>query len=246
MLRTIIVDDELHCTQLLALQLSQHCPTVEVVAQCIDSIDSLKVIRQMKPDLVFLDIEMPRLNGFQLLEQLEELSFSLVFVTAYNEFALKAFKFSALDYLLKPVDTQGLIAAVARAERQQALDRRQLDFFKQQHYAGHYPQKLAVPAQGGITFVELKNIVYCESDSNYTKLVLSNGKHYLLSKTLRDVQDFLEERNFLRVHRQYLINLDHIQMYKKGEGNYLVMSNEVTIPVGRQQKERLLQHFGWL
>ena len=246
MLRTVIVDDELHCTQMLALQLSQHCPAVQVVALCNDSVDSLKVIRHLKPDLVFLDIEMPQLNGFQLLEQLEELSFSVIFVTAYNEFAIKAFKFSALDYLLKPVDTQDLIAAVGRAERQQRLDLQQLDFFKQQHYAGHYPQKLAVPSQGGITFVELKNIVYCESDSNYTKLVLNNGKHYLLSKTLRDVQDFLEERNFLRVHRQYLINLDHIQMYKKGEGNYLVMSNEITIPVGRQQKERLLQDFGWL
>jgi two-component system LytT family response regulator len=94
--------------------------------------------------------------------------------------------------------------------------------------------------------VELKDIVYCESDSNYSKIILANGKHYLLSKTLREVQDFLEERNFLRVHRQYLVNLDHIKMYMKGEGNYLVMSNEASVPVGRSQKDRLLERFGWL
>jgi two-component system LytT family response regulator len=196
--------------------------------------------------VVFLDIEMPELNGFQLLEQLEDISFSVVFVTAYNEFALKAFKFSALDYLLKPVDTPDLLAAVAKAERLQRLDRRQLDLLKGQHQSGQYPQKLAVPHQAGILFVELKDIVYCESDSNYTKIILANGKHYLLSKTLREVQDFLEERNFLRVHRQYLVNLDHIKMYMKGEGNYLVMSNEASVPVGRSQKDRLLERFGWL
>jgi two-component system LytT family response regulator len=246
MLKAILIDDEPYCVQMLALQLAGHCPQVQVLAQHTDSTEGLRAIRQLKPDLVFLDIEMPELNGFQLLEQLEDISFSVVFVTAYNEFALKAFKFSALDYLLKPVDTPDLLAAVAKAERLQRLDRRQLDLLKGQHQSGQYPQKLAVPHQAGILFVELKDIVYCESDSNYTKIMLANGKHYLLSKTLREVQDFLEERNFLRVHRQYLVNLDHIKMYKKGEGNYLVMSNEASVPVGRSQKDRLLERFGWL
>jgi two-component system LytT family response regulator len=246
MLKAILVDDEPYCVQLLALQLQQHCPQIQVLAQCTDSQEALSAIRQLKPDVVFLDIEMPELNGFQLLEQLDEFAFKVVFVTAYDEFALKAFKFSALEYLLKPVDTLDLVSAVKKVERQQQLDLRQLDFMKHQYQSGQYPQKLAVPHQGGIIFVALKDLVYCESDSNYTKLVLLTGKQYLLSKTLREVQDFLEERNFLRVHRQYLVNLDHIQLYRKGEGNYVVMSNETSIPVGRQQKDRLLAHFGWL
>jgi two-component system LytT family response regulator len=246
MLKAILVDDEPNSVQLLARQLGQHCPQVQVLGQLTDSTEAIELIKAVKPDVVFLDIEMPEMNGFQLLEQFENIAFSVIFVTAYDEFALRAFRFSALDYLLKPVEITDLLAAVSKVERQQRLDYRQLDLLKFQYQSGQYPQKLAVPYQGGVIFVELKEIVYCESDSNYTKLVLTSGKHHLLSKTLREVQEFLEGRNFLRVHRQYVVNLDHIRIYKKGEGNYLVMSNDVSIPVGRQQKDRLMQHFGWL
>jgi two-component system LytT family response regulator len=246
MLKAILLDDEPYCVQLLALQLQQHCPNVQVLAQCTDSTEGLSLIRQLKPDVVFLDIEMPQLNGFQLLEQLDDIPFRVIFVTAYDEFALKAFRFSALDYLLKPVDRPDLLAAVAKAERQQRLDMRQVDLLKAQYQSGQYPQKLAVPFQGGVIFVDLNQIVYCESDSNYTKLILTTGKQHLLSKTLREVQEFLEERNFLRVHRQYVVNLDHIHMYKKGEGNYLVMTNQACIPIGRTLKDSLLERFGWL
>jgi two-component system LytT family response regulator len=245
-LRAILLDDEPYCVKLLAMQLQEHCPEVEIIAQCTDSREGLKAIRTLEPDVVFLDIEMPNLNGFGLLEQLQDISFSLIFVTAYDAFALKAFKFSALDYLLKPVDTEELKAAVAKAAKKGHIDGRQLDLLKWQYQAGQLPQKLAVPHHGGITFVELKEIIFCEADSNYTKLILSSGKGHLLTKTLREVQEFLEERNFLRVHRQYLVNLDHIKSYMKGEGNYLVMSNDASIPVGRNQKDRLLQRFGWL
>lgn len=246
MLKAILLDDEPNCVKLLALQLQEHCPQVEIIAQCTDSQEGLKTIRALQPDVVFLDIEMPCMNGFSLLEQLEDISFSLIFVTAYDAFALKAFRFSALDYLLKPVEAQELKAAVAKAEKRQRLDSRQIDLLKWQYQSGQVPQKLAVPHHGGVSFVELKEIVLCEADSNYTKIVLSSGKHYLLTKTLREVQEFLEERNFLRVHRQYLVNLDHIKSYVRGEGNYLVMTNEASVPVGRNQKARLLQCFGWL
>jgi two-component system, LytTR family, response regulator len=246
MIKAILIDDEPDCVRLLNLQMKEHCPQVEVLAQCTSSEEGLEAIRSLHPDVVFLDIEMPRMNGFQLLEQVEEISFSVVFVTAYNEFALKAFRFSALDYLLKPVDTKDLLAAVAKAEQRHRLDQRQMDLLRMQYQSRQYPQKLAVHHHGGVVFLELKHIVYCESDSNYTKVVLADGKQYLLTKTLREVQEFLEERNFLRVHRQYLINLDHISMFMKGEGNYLMMSNEVSIPVSKNQKSRLFQRFGWL
>jgi two-component system LytT family response regulator len=208
--------------------------------------EGLEAIRRMEPDVLFLDVEMPRMNGFQLLEQLEDISFSLIFVTAYNEFALKAFRFSALDYLLKPLDNIQLLEAVRKAEKHQRIDQRQLDLLQYQLKEGQYPSKIAVPFQSGVVFVELKELVYCEADSNYTKLFLANGKCYLLSKTLREVQEVLEERNFLRVHRQDLINLDHIKMYHKGDGSYLVMTGDITIAVAKNQKERLVQKFGWL
>jgi len=246
MLKAILVDDEPNSVQLLARQLEQHCPQVQVLGQVTDSTEAIELIRQIKPDVVFLDIEMPEMNGFQLLEQLEDITFAVIFVTAYDEFAVKAFRFSAVDYLLKPVDIPDLLAAVSKVERQQPLDYRQLELLKSQYQSGQFAQKLAVPYQGSLIFVELKEIVYCESDSNYTSIILTSGKRYLVSKTLREVQEFLEGRNFLRVHRQYVVNLDHIRIYKSGAGNSLVMSNEVSIPVGRQQKDRLLQHFGWL
>jgi two-component system LytT family response regulator len=148
--------------------------------------------------------------------------------------------------LLKPLNTAHLCEAVRKAEKRQRIDQRQLDMLRYQIKEGQYPSKIAVPFQNGVVFVELKELVYCEADSNYTKLVLTNGKTYLLSKTLREVQEVLEERSFLRVHRQFLINLDHIKMYHKGDGSYLVMTSDISIPVAKNQKDRLVQKFGWL
>lgn len=246
MLKAIIIDDEPDCVRLLALQLKEHCPNVQILAQLTNSEEGLQAIQALEPDVVFLDIEMPGMNGFTLLEQLDDIPFSLIFVTAYNEFALKAFRFSALDYLLKPLDTQELQEAVQKAEKRQRVDQRQIELLKMQMQGGQYPQKIAVPGQGGVVFIELKELVLCEAESNYTKLLLTNGKTYLLSKTLRDVQQVLEERHFLRVHRQYLINLEHIKMYHKGDNAYLLMCGDITVPVAKNQKERLVQKFGWL
>jgi two-component system LytT family response regulator len=246
MLKAIIIDDEPDCVQLMALQLKAHCPQVRVILQTTQPEEGLEAIRDMEPDLVFLDVEMPRMNGFSLLEKLEEISFSLIFVTAYNELALKAFRFSALDYLLKPINTAHLCEAVRKAEKRHRIDSRQLDMLRHQLKEGQLPSKIAVPFGGGVVFVDLKELVYCEADSNYTRLFLVNGKNYLLSKTLREVQGVLEERNFLRVHRQYLINLEHIKIYHKGDGSYLVMTGDVSLPVAKNQKDRLVQKFGWL
>jgi two-component system LytT family response regulator len=246
MLKAIIIDDEPDCVALMALQLKQHCPQVQILLQTTKPEEGLQAIQKLEPDVVFLDVEMPRMNGFSLLEQLEDISFCLIFVTAYNEFALRAFRFSALDYLLKPLNITHLCEAVRKAEKRQRIDHRQLDMLRYQLKEGQYPSKIAVPFQNGVVFVELKELVYCEADSNYTKLILTSGKSYLLSKTLREVQEVLEERNFLRVHRQYLINLDHIKMYHKGDGSYLVMTGDVSVPVARNQKDRLVQKFGWL
>ena len=188
------------------------------------------------------------MNGFQLLEKIGSIQFSLVFVTAYDQFAVKAFRFSALDYLLKPIDGKDLKAAVEKAEQRHWPQPQQFNLLKEQLHGGtkNLPDKIALPYQNGVIFAEIKNVIYCESDNNYTRIYTVDGKKYLVAKTLGDIQEVLEERNFLRIHRQYLINLSHIKKYVRGDGNYVIMSNDQSIPVARNQKERLVERFGWL
>jgi two-component system LytT family response regulator len=246
-LKAIIIDDEPDCVKLLALQLKMYCPDVEVVATCTSAEDAFDKIQEHQPTVVFLDIEMPRMNGFQLLEKLNDITFNLVFVTAYDRFAVKAFRYSALDYLLKPIDGKDLLAAVQKAMHRQLPDKQQLSLLKEAHASPkNFPDKIALPFQNGVTFVEVRNIIYCESENNYTRFHSLDGQQYLAAKTLGDIQEILEERNFLRVHRQYLVNLDQITKYVRGEGNYLILSNGKSITVARTQKEKLIQKFGWL
>ncbi|MBN8824524.1 MULTISPECIES: LytTR family DNA-binding domain-containing protein [unclassified Spirosoma] len=250
-MRTIIIDDEQDNVRLLTGQLKRHCPTVTVVGQFTDSSEGLAAIQQRQPQLVFLDIEMPIMNGFQLLERVGAITFQIVFVTAYDQYALQAFRFSALDYLLKPVDTIDLLNAVRRAELSQQVMPGQLDLLRQFYGPDRssgtpsaLPSRLALPQANGLTFVEISNILYVEAEGNYALFVMKTGERYLVSKTLSAMQEMLESRNFLRVHRQYIVNLDHIRRLVRGEGMYLVLSNEMTVPVARPQKERLLERFG--
>lgn len=248
MLSAIIIDDEPNAVNLLALRLSQHCPQIEVVATSTDSIEGVAAIKKYRPAIVFLDIEMPQMNGFQVLEAVGEVAFSLVFVTAYDRFALKAFKYSALDYLLKPIDTQELITTIQKIEKQQQTKPQQIQYLQQQWNgtAKALPERIALPYQNGVAFVAVQDILYCEADDRYTRFYLADGQHYLVTKVLRDIQELLEERDFLRVHRQYLINLNRIKKFVKGEGSYIVMDNEQSIPVSRGQKDRLMERFGWV
>ncbi|GAB3317108.1 LytTR family DNA-binding domain-containing protein [Larkinella ripae] len=251
-MKALIIDDEPDNVRLLALQLARHCPQVDVIGQFTDSIEGLKAIQTLRPALVFLDIEMPLMNGFQLLEKVGEITFHIVFVTAYDQYAVRAFRFSALDYLLKPIDTVDLIATVRRAETTARINPQQLDLMRQYYPSGAagantvVKGRIALPHASGMVFVETKQIVYCEADSNYTRFYLLNGDQYVIAKTLGDVQEVLETGDFVRVHRQYIVNLEHIQKLVKGEGTYLLMSNGVTIPVARQQKDRLMERFGWV
>lgn len=247
MLKAIIIDDEPDNVRLLALQLKMYCPSVEVVAACTKSVDGLSKIRELRPDIVFLDIEMPVMNGFELLEAAGDIAFKVIFVTAYDQFAVKAFKYSALDYLLKPIDAGELKAAVSKAGAGAGASSQQLDMLKLQLTAGHkyLPDKIALPYQNGVVFTEIAAIIYCEAKDNYTLFQLKDGKQHIVAKTLKTVQEVLEERNFLRVHRQYLVNLDYISKYVRTD-SCLVMSDAKNIPVSRSQKEKLEDRFGWL
>ena len=243
-LRTIIIDDEPDSVNLLKIQFTQHCPHIELVGAYTSSVKALQNIEALKPDLFFLDIEMPVMNGFELLEKILHLNFSIVFVTAYNQFALKAFRFNALDFLVKPIDTTELIEAVAKAEKRIKPTSAQLSMLQKQ-LRGEAVTKIAIPGPHGVTFIDLNEIVLGEASNNYSKLVLTDGRHFLISKTLKDVQEVLEEEHFLRVHRQYIINLNHVKQFNRNEG-ILTMSNGQHIPIARNQKEHLIEKYRWL
>lgn len=248
MLKAIIIDDEPDCVRLLSLQLKMYCPSVNVLAEFINPEEGLAFLRQTAIDILFLDIEMPEINGFQLLEHLGDLPFALVFTTAYDKFAVKAFKYSAIDYLLKPIEAKDLQDTIKKIEKKQHTNNEQVVLLK--HHLNSTTKKphdkIALPYKDGVIFVEYKNILYCESDDNYTQFHLVDGHKYLVSKTLREVQEVLEELHFLRIHRQYIVNLDHIKRFTKSEGATVIMSNDKAIPVARSQKDKLVERFGWL
>ena len=243
-LRTIIIDDEPDSVKLLQLQLTRYCPHVEVVSSYTSTVKALDGIKTLMPDLLFLDIEMPVMNGFEMLDKVLHMNFSLVFVTAYNQFALKAFRFNALDFLVKPIDTKELVEAVKKAEIRVKPTASQLNMLQKQ-LRGEPVTKIAIPGPHGVTFIDLNEIVFCEASNNYSKLVLSDKKIFTISKTLKDVQEVLEEDHFLRVHRQYIINLNHVRQFNRNDG-LLTMTNGENIPVARNQKERLIEKYRWL
>ncbi len=247
-LRAVIIDDEPKAVELLSLRLVQHCPQVEILAGCTSSVQGIEAIANLRPNLVFLDIEMPNMNGFQVLEAVKEIDFTLIFVTAYDQFAVRAFRYSALDYLLKPLDVKELVKAVARAEENRAIDSYRLQHLKQQYSKPweSFPERIALPYQNGVIFTPVKDILYCESDNNYTRFYMANGMQHLALKPLREIQEILEERDFVRIHRQYLVNIDRIKKFVRGAGNYLVMDDNRSIPVARTQKDKLKEKVGWL
>lgn len=242
LLTTIIIDDEEDSVSLLRIQLKKYCPQIGAVHSFTSPLKALQDIELIKPDLVFLDIEMPELNGFQFLEKLLPISFSVVFITAYNEFAIKAFKFSALDYLVKPVYVEDLVEAVKKAISIGKTSEDQLSIF-QNHLRAKQINKIAVSSLSGIVFVNLDDILYAEASSNYSILVLRNNEKVIVSKTLKDVQELLEDRNFFRIHRQYIINLNKVKHFNKNEC-VLTMENEKQLQVARIQKDKLIEKFG--
>jgi two-component system LytT family response regulator len=243
MLKAIIIDDEPYCCEVLAAMLEADCPQVHVAAICFNGEAGLKAIQQHIPDIVFLDVEMPRMNGFQMLEQLSSIHFHLIFTTSYDQYAVKAIRFSALDYLLKPVDREELKKAVQKAEQRMQIPLpQQLELLMQKLKQPLSPvNKIALPTMEGLQLLPIDSIVRCESDDNYTWLILKTGKKLLVTRSLKEIEEALEQHSFLRVHRSYLVNLNEIDKYIKGEGGYLIMSDGAAIDVARNKKEVLLK-----
>lgn len=243
MIKAIIVDDEPYCCEALSILLDRYCPQVELAGVYYSGAQALGPIRDLRPQLLFLDIEMPRMNGFELLEKVKSPNFELIFTTSYDQYAIKAIRFSALDYLLKPIDREELQLCIQKAEqRLQAPLPQQIDllFQKLQNPAGHF-SKIAIPTMEGLQMVAVDSIVHCLSDSNYTILTLKDRQKVVASRTLKEIEELLEDHGFLRVHHSNLVNLNEVCKYIKGEGGYLVMSDGSSVNVSRSRKEGLLR-----
>jgi two-component system, LytTR family, response regulator len=244
-MKAILIDDEKNALEMLEWMLQKNCPEVEIMAMCDSPLDGLEKIKSLKPDVIFLDIEMPQLNGFDLLDRLGKHDSDVIFTTAYNQFAIKAFKVCALDYLLKPIDPEDLKATVQKAaNKKNKMSPEQLDLLLS-YMKPEKPKskRIALTASDHLIFVETEKIIYCESDSNYTLFFLTDGQKIIVSKTLKDVEEILEGSDFFRVHASYLINMKHVSKFTRGDGGYVVMSNNQHITVSRKKKDEFFEMF---
>jgi len=247
MIRSIIVDDELKSRESLKILLTDFCDNVEVLATCQNVAEGIEAINQHKPDVVFLDIQMQRETGFDLLSKVKPVNFEVVFTTAHSEYAIKAFKFSAVDYLLKPIDIEELKRALDKIEKKingNISDRLEQLIQNLKPVGNTQNLKLALPTSDGLIFVKIDDILYCEASSNYTNIYTSDGKKHVISRTLKEYEDLLADHNFFRIHNSHLINLGSIKKYVRGDGGYVVMNNDVSLDVSKRKKEAFLSRLG--
>jgi len=242
--KAIIVDDEPKARENLQILLQDFVEGVEVVALSQNIAEATKAVKQHMPDVVFLDIQLQRETGFDLLTTLKDVNFEVIFTTAYTEYAIKAFKFSAIDYLLKPIDIEELKKAVAKVEKRMNHNvTSRLTQLVQNLRQGPSDMRIALPTLEGLVFVNVQDIIYCEASSNYTQIVTAQEK-YLVSKTLKEYDELLSDHNFFRIHNSYLININAIKKYVKGDGGHVVLSNNVSLDVSKRKKEAFLNRIG--
>jgi two-component system, LytTR family, response regulator len=246
-LKAIIIDDESSSRNTLRQKIATYCKELEIVTECEDGESGIESIDRVKPDIVFLDVEMPRMNGFVMLQNLKNRDFELIFTTAYDHYAIRAIRYSALDYLVKPIDIEELKAAITKAvekrirylpnERIETLLHNLLD-------EKNVATRIAIPSQEGLQFVEITDIIYLEAESNYTIIYIRGGHKITVSKTLKDFEELLSPQLFIRIHHSHIINKSHIQKYLRGEGGQVIMSNGKTLDVARRKKEEFLKAIG--
>lgn len=245
-LKALIIDDEGNAREMLEWLVKTWCKEVEVAGLCASAAEGLAAIQTVKPDIVFLDIEMPHMNGFEMLEKLEgALSFELVFTTAYDQYAIRAFRYSAFNYLLKPVDPDDLKLTVERIlNKKNQATREQLDvLIEQMKTFRPTVQRVALSTGDGLRFVKTEEIIYCQADSNYTQVKLVSGECILVSKTLKDFDETLSGEDFFRVHNSYVINLNQIKKFVRGEGGYVLMNDGQQITIARSKREEFFARF---
>src|SRR6478752_4955812 len=246
MIRGIVVDDELKSRESLKILIEDFCEGVEVVALCQNVDESIEAIQRLHPDVVFLDIQLQRETGFDLLTRLKHFDFNVIFTTAYSEYAIKAFKFSAIDYLLKPIDIEELKRSLLKLEKKMgnSITERLQQLMQNMRSESSGNFKLALPTMDGLVFVKVKNVLYCEASSNYTEITMEDNKKYIVSRTLKEYEDLLGDQDFFRVHHSTLINLNAIKKYVRGDGGYVIMNNDKSLDVSKRKKEAFLSRIG--
>ncbi len=242
---TIIIDDEPKNIKLLQQMLAVHCPQVEIKATESDAKKGLLLIEEIKPQLIFLDVEMPHLNGFDLLKKLEPVSFEVIFVTAFSHYAIQAFEHQATGYITKPINTEKLIAAVNTATKriEEKNINKNLFSLLEQNTRQQAPDKIPLSTTNGLVFVKITDIMYCESNGNYTHFFMNDNKKIVVSRQLGEYEKLLPENNFTRIHDKYIINLAYIKEYIKGSGGDVVLENGKELPVATRRKEDFLARF---
>jgi two-component system LytT family response regulator len=242
MIKTILVDDEARGLSSLKKLVQLNCPDLQVIAECRDAPDAAEAILTLRPQLVFLDISMPGKNGFDLLNELKDIHFEIIFVTAHNQYSLQAFRYSAVDYLLKPVDERLLTDAVQRAAGRINTHHISSNIDTFLYNLQHRPadMKLCISSLKGFQVIHLSEVVYCEAESSYTIFHMMNGMNIVASKSIIEYELLLEDNFFCRVHKSYLINLAHMKEYIRGEGGSVVLTNGKEVEVSRRKKETFL------
>lgn len=242
MLTAIIIDDELKGRIALSQKLKDYCPEVTLIGMAENAEEGIQLIGSKKPDIVFLDIQMPRTDGFKMLERISRKTFHLIFTTAYDQYAIKAIKFSAFDYLLKPVDIEELKLSISRlALRHVADTEKKLETLRQNLLQKNPFSKIAIANQQGLSFFEVEDIIYLEAVRNYTSIHFKDHPKLIASRTLKDFEELLPAATFFRIHHSCTININYIKKYIKGEGGQVELTNGVFLNVARRKKDEFLK-----
>ncbi|RYY28029.1 MAG: response regulator transcription factor [Chitinophagaceae bacterium] len=246
MIRCVLIDDESNSLEMMEWLMKTYCPEVSIEAMCNSAEKGIQAINHHRPDVVFLDIEMPHMNGFDMLEHFDQLFFEVVFCTAYDQFAIKAFKYSAVNYLLKPVDPDDLKETIRRIGLRRSTpspDQIKLLLENIRQVPKPTVQRIALTTNDGMLFVSTQDIIYCEAESNYTKIILSDNKKILVSKVLKDIDEALSGPDFFRVHNSFLININRIKKFVRGEGGYVIMDDGTNISISRSRRQEFMELF---
>ena len=239
-MKAILVDDEPDGIRTLKKMLETHCPNVQVAATCSNATAAKQELESIRPDVVFLDIQMPGKSGLDLLTEIPEKDFEVIFVTAHNEYMLQALQYSAADYLLKPVDEDRLVEAVQRVETRMQAEKKEWTetLMHNLNKAGSPSEmRLCLPTLKGFIVVKLDDIIYCEAERSYTIFHLDGKRTVMVSKSLIEYDNLLQDTQFIRIHKSFLINLHHVKEYQRGEGGMVIMTDNAEIEVSRRKKE---------
>jgi two-component system, LytTR family, response regulator len=245
MLTAIIIDDELKGRIALKQKLHDYCPGVQLAGEAANGEEGLKLIEKHQPQIVFLDIEMPRMDGFEMLHRLPQKNFHLVFTTAYDQYAIKAIRFAAFDYLLKPVDIDELKAAIHKMTAELPQNKDRLEVLEQNLHNKNALNKIAIPTLEGLLFFNVSDIIHLEAQSNYTIIYFVNHPKLIASRTLKEFEELLPGDVFFRPHHSHIINLHYIKKYMKGDGGQIEMQNGHFVDVARRKKEDFLKLVGY-